>query len=131
VSVDRPDLESRPNGSQPHWAAAAEVGARAVDWLAEAADGTVLNINAPNLPLAEVRGYRWASLAPFGTVRTTVIEPAGPSGGRVQLELRPAGNGDLPAGSDTALVKAGYVTVTRLSLIQATDPVDPTDVFKL
>lgn len=129
VSVDRPDVDARSDGVPPQWATAATVGAQAVRWLADAPDGTVLNVNAPNLPLAEVRGYRWASLAPFGTVRTTVVEPAGPSGGRMQLELRPGANGDLPAGSDTALVKAGYVTITRLSGIQATDPVDPGEIW--
>ncbi|HMG43716.1 MAG TPA: 5'/3'-nucleotidase SurE [Acidimicrobiales bacterium] len=129
VSIDVPSAELLKAGEGPSWATAAAFGAAAVRWMAESPPGTVLNVNVPNLPRDEVQGVRWAELAPFGTVRTTVVQPVGPEGGRLQLELRPGGNGDLPAGSDTALVKSGYVTVTRLTGVQATEPLDPAEVF--
>lgn len=112
----------RKDGGQPLWATAATVGATAARWLEEAERGTVLNVNVPDLPIAEVRGARWATLAAIGTVRSAVVEsPA--ERGRLQMELRPT-RGDLPPDSDTALVLDGYVAVTALTGIQATDPID-------
>lgn len=148
VSVDMPrtvpphvaggtdgEAEDEPEGKDeaegPQWPTAAAFVASAVAWLVDAPNGTVLNVNAPDLPLDQVRGVRWASLAPFGTVRTTVVQPLGRDGGRLQLELHPGprGTSDLPEGSDSALVKAGFVTVTRITGIQATDPLDPAEIF--
>ena len=39
----------------------------------------------PTVPLDEVRGVRWAELAPFGTVRATLVEPRRRG---LQMELR-------------------------------------------
>jgi 5'-nucleotidase len=110
------------DGGPQHWATAATVGAEALGWLLDAGDRTVLNLNVPDLPFDEVQGARWATLAAFGTVRSAVIEAA-PNGGRLQIELRP-NNVELPPDSDTALVSAGYVAVTTITGIEATDPVD-------
>src|SRR5207302_2046118 len=71
---------------------------------------TVLNVNVPNLPLAELRGVQPARLAPFGTVRTTLGETVD---GRLQVELRETEE-ILDPDTDTALVGAGYVAVTSL-----------------
>ena len=117
VSIDVPQ-----EGGPRHWASAATVAAEALGWLLAAPDRTVLNLNVPDLPLDEVLGARWATLAAFGTVRSAVLEPA-PNGGRLQMELRP-NNVELPPDSDTALVNAGYVAVTTITGIQATAPVD-------
>jgi len=67
--------------------------------------------------MGEVRGVRSARLAPFGTVRTAL---AGSEGGRLQLELRATGV-ELEPDTDTALVLAGYVAVTPLVGVRATD----------
>ena len=80
----------------------------------------MLNVNVPNVRMAEVRGVKPARLAPFGTVRTTL---AGSEGGRLQLELR-ATDDELEPDTDTALVKAGYVAVTPLVGVRATDGAD-------
>ena len=58
----------------------------------------MLNLNVPNLPLAELRGVRAARLAPFGTVRTTLGETVD---GRLQVELR-ATEDELDPDTDTA-----------------------------
>jgi 5'-nucleotidase len=105
-----------------HWETAAAVGAQALHWLIDAPDRTVLNVNVPDLPLDALRGARWATLAPFGTVRLAVLEQA-TDGGRVQMELRPTAD-ELPPDCDTALVNAGYVAVTTLKGVQAAEPVD-------
>jgi 5'-nucleotidase len=99
---------------------AAAVAAAAVEWLERVDQRTTLNINVPNLPVAELRGVRWAKLAPFGTVRAAVVE-AGE--GRLQMELRETGL-ELPPDTDTALVIAGYVAVTSIVGIRATEEVD-------
>jgi 5'-nucleotidase len=101
----------------PHWETAGAYAVAAVDWVAGAPAKTVVNINTPDLPLQQVRGARWAELAPFGTVRVHVGEPIE---GRLQVELRETGE-VLPPDTDTALVAAGYTAVTLLSGIRAAD----------
>ncbi len=97
--------------------AAAEVGAASVAWLKTAPAKTVLNVNVPIGPLEDLRGSRWASLAPFGTVRAA-LRPG--EGGVLEMTLVEAGV-ELPPESDTALVTAGYVAVTCLAGIRADD----------
>lgn len=108
-------------GEPYRWETAAALAAGALDWLLAQDGRTVLNINVPNLTLDEVRGVRWARLAPFGTVRAALVES---QGGNLQMELAEHGM-ELPADSDTALVKAGYVAVTTLVGIRAADPPPP------
>jgi 5'-nucleotidase len=121
VAFDRP----------AQWDTAAAVAASAVSWLGsdEAPPCTVLNVNVPNLPLDGLRGARSATLAPFGTVRSSVVEAA-PDGGRLQLEFRPTDT-ELPPDSDTAGVAQGFVSVTALSGIGIDDRVDVSAVLDL
>lgn len=107
-------------GDDIQYGTAGAVAAAAVAWLERAPDRTVLNINVPNVPLEDVRGVRWAKLAPFGTVRAAVIESGA---GRIQMELRATGL-ELPADTDTALVTAGFVAVTSIVGIRAAEEVD-------
>jgi 5'-nucleotidase len=105
-----------------HWDSAAAVATAAVEWLASAEVGTVLNVNVPDRPLAELHGARWGNLATLGTVRSSVVEPA-TERGKLQLELRPSG-AELPPDSDTAIVQAGYVAVTTITGVRATASID-------
>ena len=57
----------------------------------------------PDLPPERLAEAQAATLAPFGTVRSAVVETA-EGGGRLQMELRPV-NVELPPDCDTALVK--------------------------
>ncbi len=107
-------------GEPMHWDTAATLAGTAADWLVAAPARTVLNLNVPNLPLSSVRGVRWATLAPFGTVRAAIVEPAA-NGGKLQMELRPTGV-ELPPGCDTALVLDGFAAVTCITGIRATEP---------
>jgi 5'/3'-nucleotidase len=125
VSLDVPGrLEP---GAPRHWGTAAAVAAAAIDWLAEAGPGVVLNLNVPDLPPERLGGARAATLAPFGTVRSAVVETA-EGGGRLQMELRPV-NVELPPDCDTALVKAGYVAVSAIGGIQVDPRVDVGDLL--
>jgi 5'-nucleotidase len=126
--VEAPDDEDGPvrrlpdRGAPAHWDTAARVAATAVDWLLAAPQGTVLNLNVPDLPADRLAGARLATLAPFGTVRSTVIESA-EDGGRLQMELRPT-MVDLPPGCDTALVAEGFVAVTAITGVHVDETVD-------
>ena len=107
-------------GEPSHLETAARVATDALAWLVNAPVRTVLNLNVPNLGLAEVRGVRAARLAPFGTVRAALGERVG---GRLQVELRDTEH-ELEPDTDTALVLAGYVTVTALVGVKAAEDTD-------
>jgi 5'-nucleotidase len=107
------------HGADPHFATAAEVGAAALGWVATAPARTVLNVNVPDLPAAGLRGCRWASLAPFGTVRAA-LRPREDDDGVLAIDLVETAV-ELPPDSDTALVSAGYVAVTCLAGVRADD----------
>lgn len=105
-------------GDELRWDTAAAFAVAGLEWLLAQEPRTVLNVNVPDLPLAEVAGVRWARLAPFGTVRAALVES---QGGRLQMELAEHGM-ELPPDSDTALVHAGFVAVTTLVGIRAAEP---------
>jgi 5'-nucleotidase len=99
--------------------AAADVAAASIGWLLTAPAKTVLNVNVPVGPLDAVKGSRWASLAPFGTVRAALRQRE-EADGVLEMTLVES-NVELPPDSDTALVAGGYVAVTCLSGIRADD----------
>jgi 5'-nucleotidase len=94
-----------------HWATAEVVAAHALPWVvAQPAQRGVLNVNVPDLPLADLRGVRRAPLTRFGAVQTTVeVDEAG--GHTVRYALTDA-SGD--ADSDAGLLAAGWATLTLL-----------------
>src|SRR3954447_3125249 len=107
--------------SEPmHWDTAATLAVRAMAWLAGAPARTVLNLNVPARALTELAGVRRARLAPFGTVRTAIAEQRE---GHIQLELRDTGV-ELEPDTDTALIGAGWATITPLVGIRADDTTD-------
>lgn len=109
-------------GGSFHWSTAASLAVTALDWLASQPVRSVLNLNVPNVELDQVRGVRDASLAPFGTVRAALVESEGTG---LQIELAGDGaagvEGDPPAGSDTALVRAGWATTSALTGVGTVD----------
>ena len=113
---------TRDRGLPDHWDTAARIAASLIGWLAAAPRCTVLNVNVPDRPVAEVAGVRTARLAPFGSVRTRVVESAA-DGGHLQLEMRPTG-AELPPDCDTALVRAGFVTVTPITGVHLDESID-------
>jgi 5'-nucleotidase len=98
-----------------HLGTATVVAAAALDWLLEAPAGTVLNVNVPDLPLDRLAGVRQASLARFGTVEAAVRQ-RGPDPFTFQLQV--AESAPAPD-TDTALLRAGWVTTTCLVGIRA------------
>jgi 5'-nucleotidase len=104
-------------GDPYRWETAAELAVAALAWLVEQPPKTVLNLNVPNLPRDELRGVREASLAPFGTVRAALVES---QGGGLQMELAEHGV-ELPADSDTTLVRSGWTALTSLVGVRAVE----------
>ena len=103
-----------------HWETAGELAIGALEWLVDQPAKTLLNLNVPNVPLDEVKGVRWARLAPFGTVRAQLVP--GSQATQLQMELREH-NEKLPDDSDTALVRDGYASISSIVGIRATEPV--------
>jgi 5'-nucleotidase len=97
----------------PEWDTALEVARRVLPGLLKSAPGTVLNINAPNIPLSEVKGLERARLARFGAVQTNVAERGE---GYVKVALAEI-DAEYEPGTDAALIAAGYATVTPLQAV--------------
>src|SRR5690606_13272997 len=97
-------------------------------WMEAAPRCTVLNVNVPDRPLADLAGARAATLAPFGTVRSTVVGSA-EDGGRLQIEMRRTDT-ELPPECDTALVAAGFVAVSAITGVHLDDRVDVAGVVE-
>jgi 5'-nucleotidase len=56
-----------------HWDTAAAYAVEVLPLLIDAPARSVLNLNVPALPYSEVRGIRWARLAPFGETRAAFV----------------------------------------------------------
>lgn len=108
VSLDSPE--------PAHWETAAAVTARAVNWVgtlppvAEDWVPGVLNLNVPDVALDALPGLRHATLASFGQVQGTMYLL---DEGKVKLQYE-AVEGVEAAGTDTALLRAGWATATLL-----------------
>lgn len=107
-------------GDPWHLETAVTYAAAAVDWVRTAEPRTVLNLNVPNLPVDDVRGVRQGHLAPFGVVRTVIEDQ---DDHRLTLVLRETDE-PLDPGSDTMLVRAGYVSVNAVVGPRAVDAGD-------
>ena len=99
--------------ASPCWDTAAHFARRTLPTLLESEPGTVLNINAPNIPLEEVRGFEPARLARFGAVQTNVAERGE---GYVRVTLAEI-DAEYEPGTDAALVAAGYASITALQAV--------------
>jgi 5'-nucleotidase len=97
-------------GDQWEWDTAAEVAASALPLLLETTEPVALNVNAPPVPLSELRGFRRAALASFGAVQTNISEVGA---GYVAVSITDI-DAALEPGTDEALLADGYATVTPL-----------------
>ena len=103
-----------------HLDTATAVAAAALDWVLGAPAGTVLNVNVPDLALDKLAGICQAPLATFGTVQTAVREAVHEP---FTAQLRVTQPESDP-GTDGALLKDGWVTVTALRGIAADHDVE-------
>ena len=105
-------------GEPMHWDSTLAHLDTAMQLLAELPTGTVLNLNAPALPPADVPGLRWAELDRFGSVRVAVTSTGDDW---VQMEYQATG-AELDPLCDTALLEQGYATLTALEGVAAIPP---------
>lgn len=122
ISLDIDERSSDP----PRWEVAGEVALACVDWLTTLPRKTALNVNVPDVALADVRGARWGRLAAFGPFATKVV---GEVPGTLTVQIVPR-EVELRPDTDTALVDQGYITVTSLLTPRATDAIDVEGVFE-
>lgn len=93
-----------------HWATARAVAAHVLPWVVAADAGRVLNVNVPDLPLADLRGVVKAPLASFGAVQARVHAVEAGSLMVTYAEIDPARD----AASDAGLLAEGWATLTLL-----------------
>lgn len=110
------DVDLHPTGER-HWNSAAGLLAPVVDLLLEAPHGTVLSLNVPDRPAAELGPIRHARLARGGAVRTRVEEVRGGGVRLSEVEVSEEPEED----SDSALLDAGHPTLTELRSVEADD----------
>lgn len=132
-------------GDEPvPWTTASALAAALVPGLARSPEGTVLNLNVPNIASKDLRGARHGRLSRGGSIRSAVHDtaagqPQGTEPPRPHLSLPPAGSGTLrldlaPPGeprsdddleTDAGLVAAHYASLTALvGVREATGPAD-------
>ncbi len=96
-----------------HWETVLHVLPEVLDVLLSGPDGTVLSLNVPDRPIAEIGELREARLARFGAVQVRVDHRTGGDGEALHSEFT-----RMPAppepGTDIALLAAGHPTLTEL-----------------
>lgn len=93
-----------------HWDTAAHMAAEVTLRLLEAPARTTLNLNVPAVSAGVTPPLRWARLASFGTVRSSM---SGAEEGALQFELV-AVDQELRSDTDTAMIRDGVATLTAL-----------------
>lgn len=106
-------------GSPWQWHTAAQLALEVIDMVREAPPRSVVNLNVPDRDRASVEGVRWARLAPFGEVRTTLagtdedVDATGATTRRLATELQIA-EVEFEPDTDTGVVRDGYAAITTL-----------------
>ncbi|QQZ14362.1 MULTISPECIES: 5'/3'-nucleotidase SurE [Rhodococcus] len=94
---------------------ASRIAVSAAEWmLAHSARRAVLNINVPDLDISDVKGVRMAPLAPRGLLGLTFDKTP-----EVVRLLRFVNTERLGTGTDSALVRDGYVSISAISAVVA------------
>jgi 5'-nucleotidase len=98
-----------------HWATAAKFGLDAArDVLANGLPTfTLLNVNVPDLPLAEVRGTRWATQG-RKAYTDRLDKRADPRGGKYYWLWGSFDSASIAEGTDLAALRDGYVSLTPI-----------------
>jgi 5'-nucleotidase len=100
----------------PHWDTVLAVLPGVIDILLGSDERTVLSLNVPDRPAAELGELREARLSRFGIVQVRIDERRGEHGHGLHATMA-EGSGELEPGTDTALLAEGHPTLTRLSSV--------------
>ncbi len=127
-------------GSDPvPWDTPATLAGSLIPVLSDAAAGTTLNLNVPNVAMADLRGLRHGRLSRGGTIRSAVHDtgdggalphvslPPEPSG-TLRLDLGPPGQGSVVGPeTDAGLLSRDFASLTPLvGVREAGDEADET-----
>jgi 5'-nucleotidase len=93
------------------WETAASVAATALSWLLDHESPMVLNVNVPDIPVADLCGIAHAPLASFGAVQADIAEVGT---GFVTLTFSEIDVSSEPD-TDAGLLTFGWATVTALA----------------
>lgn len=99
--------------STPRWESAGAVAAKALKMLERIEPPTVLNVNVPDVDVAELPALHRGVLAPFGAVQTTVTERGA---GYVKLGYSEIA-ADPDDDSDAGLLARGYPCFTEIRAV--------------
>lgn len=119
--------------SRQLWDPAAEIAVRVTAALLAAIEaGTlddigVVNLNVPNLPVDQIKGWRWTEVGrtpPWAMTEARLI-PRPDRPGAYQVETGWGETYEQPEGTDTAAILDDHISVTMLSRIQALDVAVP------
>lgn len=117
------DVALHPTGSDRHWDTATALVPEVLTLLRELPEGTVLSLNVPDRPAADVGPIRPAHLAPFGTVQTRVDTSGDDHWHLQEIES----DEPVDPGTDAALLAAGHPTLTALTPVQEDLDIDLAD----
>ncbi|TFV56608.1 5'/3'-nucleotidase SurE [Mycobacterium sp. PS03-16] len=110
------DVALHPEGER-YWETAAGLVAPVLELLFDTPDGTVLSLNVPDRPAAEVGPIRHARLARGGAVQTRVEEIRDGGVRMSEIEVSDEPEED----TDSALLDAGHPTLTELRSVEAAE----------
>jgi 5'-nucleotidase len=124
-------------GNDPHpWESAADLAVALLPMLVGAPARTVLNLNVPHLPLADIRGVRWARVSGAGLIKSArgtgsweapnreeIEGPAAAEAARSVMEGEPEEKGEIvltvgspfPHSGDLGLADAGAEDATLVA----------------
>jgi 5'-nucleotidase len=111
-------LASHGAAGELEWPTAAQVAREVIGVLPDVPAGIVINVNVPNIPPEELAGIRRASLASFGAVEMSIVAP---SEGYLHVKMS-ASSAEPEPGTDSAVLAAGYASVTPLQGIREASP---------
>lgn len=101
---------------RPHWETVLHLLPEVLDVLLAGPEGTVLSLNVPDRPVAEIGALREARLARFGAVQIRVDHRTGDDCDTLHMQGSELSTPPEP-GTDTALLAAGHPTLTELRSI--------------
>lgn len=108
------------------WQGAADIAALVVGELIDnlPADPVVINLNVPNRPAAEMKGWRRTQVgtAPPRSMATADLVPKPGHDGTFHVEMKWGDAINTPSGDDTGAVMEGYASITWLGALEAVEP---------
>lgn len=107
---------ARFNAEQSQYETTARLAMKVVDWmlLHPLPRGAIYSLNVPDLPEAQIRGFRMATLAKFLLDDPLYVQRDGKDGPEYIYATGPEEE-DLDPGTDIQLLKSGFATLTPLT----------------